>query len=271
MSNSALRAVRDLEEEITGTQHHVLMVLADMAGDDLKAWPSQVTLARICHLCRESVRQAIEGLKSSGLITVEGKKGAALVYRLADRLAQPLGRLEDQTCLATRQVDSKHAQQLDRLDDANMPSRLADMPRFLASHAQQLGTEASGSISKPKKRARARPRKAPPHKPPEAEAILDAFCKATGTKTRQWPESCSKAFAKFRGTEFEITPERVVLVAAHKATWMTDVALSSILRVSGNMPWDSSLEQAERWAEVGRPQKRRNGAVTNEQPTPFKD
>ena len=255
MSNEALRRARHVTAPITGTQHHVLFVLADFANESMMAWPAQSTLAAVCHRPRSVVQDALFGLEFLGLIERCGRVRRVVRYRLC--LPQPHAPFEPAKGPPTGQSvpDSVTASRshTDRPPVSVKPAHRSVSDRPPVIEASESPKEPSGK------------RRGAPKRPPEADAILDSFCQATGSESRRWPTSCSKAVEHYRGTEFEITPERVALVAANKATWMTGgVALSSILRTHGKMPWDSSLEQAEIWDAKGRPSTNSNSGLSPE-------
>jgi Helix-turn-helix domain len=60
-------------EDVTPTMRHILVVLANYAGDEDESYPRQTTLARITGLSRVAVNQNLGKLEDVGLITATGR------------------------------------------------------------------------------------------------------------------------------------------------------------------------------------------------------
>lgn len=71
MSWLTMRAILDMEAELSGTEKLLLLVLRIRAGDNGRCWPSQSRLARDTGLTERTIQAATAKLKLRGLIEVE--------------------------------------------------------------------------------------------------------------------------------------------------------------------------------------------------------
>ena len=127
--------------------------------------------------------------------------------------------------------------------------------------------EESEPLSLPRQPTTTRSKKKPPALDPEmTDALLGAYRSVhPATVCRTLPPDAIECVKRHRGTEYEVTPERLALVAAWTLTWRDMDPASppkpgNLLRATR---WGNYVVEAEEWDASGRP-SRNGSAATHE-------
>ena len=232
------RSVRGL----TCSQKAVLYVLCDHASQGGESWPSQKTISLEACCGLRTAGRSLLALEAAGMISrAVVSFGGVIRYRIE----LPLATVADVGAEPTP------------VTVTDPPSQGGVPPP--SERRTPLVTVADRSVKKRKKKRKKKPVK---KRPAEAAGIIKAYQEATGSKSKAWPTSCTDAVEHYRDTETPITPDGVTLAVLYCATWMRDgVALSSVLRHAGKMPFDATLDKAMAWDAKGRPGNKRDDTI----------